>query len=149
MRLIPAAVAALTAITLAGCAPTNSNADPAAPPPAAGGSATPAAETSEPAASYSPTKADFNLKLKILRKECFGTAGCNVTYRVDVAYAGSPLDPDTEYEVTYKILGGEDGSQINTLTVQGDQATTDDEELVQTPSSGTRLRVVVTDVSAS
>lgn len=118
------------------------------------GGATPSQSTSATSAtsetnppSYTPTVADFTLKPKITRRECFGSAGCNVTFRVDLSYSGMPLDPDTSYDVTYKVTGPEDGPAINTLTVQGDQYSSE-EDTVSTRSSHTKLHVVVTDVTA-
>src|SRR5262245_38709860 len=40
---------------------------------------------------YTPTEIDFKLTVKITRKKCFGSAGCNVTYHVNLAYAGDAL----------------------------------------------------------
>lgn len=95
-----------------------------------------------------PTEDDFELSVKTLEKECFGSAGCNVTFRIEVAFAGdsSDLDPSKTYEVTYEIRGGED-PLINTLTVSGDEYQVDDNEFISTASSGAKLKAVVTDVS--
>ena len=116
-----------------------------------------AVEASEPAAAETtteppapvfgtPTKADFKLAVKTLTKKCFGSAGCNVTYRILVSYSGPALDPATTYEVLYQVKGGEDGPVDNKLTVTGDQSSVDEEEMIQTKSSKTKLTVVVTDV---
>lgn len=96
---------------------------------------------------YVPTKNDFKLTVKILKKECFGSAGCNITYRVQVSYEGQPLNPSETWEVTYEVRGGEDGPVINTFTVNGDQASVDERENLSTSSASSRLSVVVTDVS--
>jgi hypothetical protein len=126
-------------------APTVTVTAPAAEPPAA------AEETSEPAApTYGvPKKTDFKLTVKQLTKKCFGSAGCNVTYRILVSYGGATLDPDATYEVLYRVKGGEDGPVDNKLTVTGDQSSVDEEEMVSTKSTKTKLSVVVTDVLAS
>lgn len=99
-----------------------------------------------PPARTVPVAKDFKLTVKTLSKKCFGSAGCNVTFRVLVAYSGPTLDPSTSYEVTYEVRGGEDGASVNTLTVEGDQSTVQDEEFVSTPSSKTKLTAVVTSV---
>lgn len=147
------AVLGFVALLFAGCVAVAMSPSASAPASNHPGSSvatnTPAADTDTPSPSYSPTADDFKLKAKILSKQCFGTAGCNLTYRIQLAYVGQTLDPDSSYEVTYKVSGGEDGPQINTLTVEGDQFTTDGEEIVSTPSAGTKLRVTVTDVSSS
>ncbi|MFI7214259.1 hypothetical protein ACIBP4_24055 [Micromonospora maritima] len=93
-----------------------------------------------------PTKNDFRLKVKILRKQCFGSAGCNVTYRIDVTYTGSGLDPSKTYEVTYQVKGAEDPI-INTFEVTGDSASVQEEEMASTKRSGDKLTAAVTDVA--
>jgi len=95
---------------------------------------------------YHPTKLDFQLKLKITQKKCFGSAGCLIEYHVDLAYAGAPLDDSDTWVVTYEVSGVEDGPAINTLEVTGDQMSYDETESAETPSSSTKLRVKVTDV---
>lgn len=93
-----------------------------------------------------PKPRDFELTVKTLSKQCFGSAGCNLTYRVEVGYDGPPLDPSNTYEVVYEVRGGEDGPQINTLTVEGDQSSVEREESISTSSSGRKLTAVVTSV---
>jgi hypothetical protein len=110
------------------------------------------ARTSKPAATKAapaaqPKPADFELTVKTLSKKCFDTAGCNVTYRIEVAYGGPALDPATTYEVTYEVRGPEDGPQINTMTVTGDQSSVQQQEYASTKSSATKLKAVVTDVA--
>ena len=86
--------------------------------------------------------------MKTLQKQCFGSAGCNVTYRVGVDYTGTgALDPAKTYEVTYEVRGVEDGPAVNTLTIEDGQASVDSEEIASTPSSATKLTVKVTGVS--
>ena len=102
-----------------------------------------------PPARTTPVVKDFKLSVKTLSKKCFGSAGCNVTYRVLVGYSGPTLNPSDSYEVTYEVRGGEDGPAVNTLTVEGDQSTVQDEEYLSTPSSRTKLTVVVTSVDES
>jgi hypothetical protein len=93
-----------------------------------------------------PSKSHFKLSVKTLKKECFGSAGCNVTYRILVDYSGPALDPSKTYEVTYDVRGGEDGPVTNTLTVTGDQSSVDSQESLSTSSSKAKLTAVVTDV---
>ncbi|MFG2054202.1 hypothetical protein ACGFI9_09230 [Micromonospora sp. NPDC048930] len=103
--------------------------------------------TTEPPLSYdAPTKNDFKLRVKILSKECFGSAGCNVTYRINVTYTGTGLDPSKTYEVTYQVKGAEDPI-INTFEVTGDSASVQEEEMASTRRSGDKLTAVVTEVS--
>jgi hypothetical protein len=100
----------------------------------------------ETTAVAQPRRRDFELTVKTLSKQCFGSAGCNLTYRIEVGYDGPPLDPSNTYEVVYEVRGGEDGPQINTLTVEGDQSSVDSEESISTNSSARKLTAVVTSV---
>jgi hypothetical protein len=105
------------------------------------------ASTEEAGPSYdNPSKSDFGLSVKTLTKECFGSAGCNVTFRIKVAMNNAVnLDPDKTYEVTYKVRGG-DEPLINTLEITGSDYSTDSEELISTSSSSAKLTAVVTDI---
>ena len=96
-----------------------------------------------------PTVKDFKLTVKTLTKQCFGSAGCNVTFRILVTYSGPELDPSKEYEVLYEVRGGEDGPIANKLTVSGGESSVDEEEMVSTPKSSTKLVAVVTDLLES
>ena len=104
--------------------------------------------TSAPATdppAVTPKIRDFKLTVKVLSKQCFGSAGCSLTYRVDAGWPDG-YDPDVEYEVVYEVRGGEDGPQINTMTVQGDSYERSQEESISTSSAGKRLTAVVTSV---
>ncbi|SCG53841.1 hypothetical protein GA0070609_2878 [Micromonospora echinaurantiaca] len=105
------------------------------------------ATTSPPVLAYeTPTKSDFKLKVKVLKKQCFGSAGCNITYRIGVTYTGDgDLDPSKTYEVTYQVKGAEDPI-INTFEVTGDSASVQEEEMASTKRSSDKLTAVVTDV---
>ena len=96
--------------------------------------------------AYKPTPTDFTLTVKILEKKCYGSAGCNVTFRIELAYSGPPLDAGRTYELTYEVAGVED-SYVNTLLVTGTQYRTDDRELVSTKSSKAELKATVTAVA--
>jgi hypothetical protein len=108
----------------------------------------PAAEpaATEPPAN-APTPKDFTLTVKILSKQCFGSAGCNITFRVELSSNGVSPDPDKTYEVTYEVRGVEDGPQINTLTIEGGKYRADEEEFASTKSAATKLKAVITDVA--
>jgi hypothetical protein len=102
----------------------------------------------EPDALYhEPDAEDFELTVKTLSKECFGSAGCLIDFRIELAYVhtGGDLDPAITYEVTYEISGGE-SSYVNTLTVTGDQYSTEESESIST-ASDVELGVKITDVS--
>lgn len=93
-----------------------------------------------------PTAADFKVTVKILEKQCFGSAGCNITYRISPDYLGAPLDPSVTWLVTYEVSGVEDGPQVNTFEVTGDEASFDAEETASTGSSKAKLTVKVTEI---
>lgn len=139
-RRLPRAIATAAAIlVLAACsAPTTTTGTGAAQP--AKGADTPAAK------SYKPTKLDFVLKVKITEKKCFGSAGCNVTYHIDMTYTGDTLDPSETWLITYQVAGVEDGPAINTLELTGDEYSYDEEEFGQTSSSSKKLTAKVTDI---
>lgn len=101
-----------------------------------------------PAPSYTPTPADFKITLKIRKKECFGSAGCNVVYQIKPEYVGSEDISTGSFDITYEVLGGEDGPNINTFSLQDGQASFDEEEMVSTSSKSKKLTAKVTDVSA-
>ncbi len=109
------------------------------------GDTLPGASAAAQAGTRTLTKADFKLTIKVTDKECFGSAGCNVGFRVQ---AGWPSwdQGDRDYEVTYTITGPEDGAQIGTITVHPDGTYTGGEGYASTPRSKTVLKVTVTDV---
>lgn len=90
--------------------------------------------------------ADFKIGIKVLKQSCFGSAGCNVTYRIDPQYVG-PGTLNGSYEVTYQVTGGEDGPQINTFTIEGTTATYDQQEVASTKTTKPVLVATVTSVS--
>lgn len=99
----------------------------------------------ETTSEYVPTKADFTLGLKILSKECFGSAGCNLEFRLKPSYTGEEFDPGQTVEVTYQIVGSED-PYTNTFTMTGDtNASVNERESVQTGTAG-KISAKVTDV---
>jgi hypothetical protein len=87
---------------------------------------------------YEPDIDDFALTVNVLEQKCYGSAGCNVTFRVELAYGGLELDPSQRYELTYEILGGDD-PQIRTMEGKGDSYTSRDEDRIGTPASDSVL----------
>ena len=96
-----------------------------------------------------PKPADFTVTLKVLSKQCFGSAGCNITFRPVLTQhlAKGSLDPAITYDLTYTVTGDESGPQINTLSVTGDQYEQPYEAMASTPNSGTVLSAQVTSVT--
>lgn len=96
-------------------------------------------------AAQPPNPAHFKIELVVLEKSCFGSAGCNITYRIDPTYTGPSDISDTE--VTYEVTGGESGPQVNTFEIDGSgQATFDSSEFLSTSTSRPNLRAKVTSV---
>ncbi|MFD9116223.1 hypothetical protein ACFU6M_06030 [Streptomyces bottropensis] len=76
---------------------------------------TPAAEESE--RTYAAlTPADFTMELRTTERQCFGSAGCNVTVEPTLSYVGewNGVDPDAVYSITYEIRGDKSGPVIET-----------------------------------
>ncbi len=94
---------------------------------------------------------DIVLTVKILEKTCFGSAGCNVAYVIQVEYTGGFLEQDKIWDVTYQVDGGDD-PQINTFTLTGTltgyTTSIQRQERISTPSSSAKLTASVTTVSA-
>jgi hypothetical protein len=131
------------------------NGAPGAPSAATTSAGRPAAVPAEPtpAKTYpTPAAANFELAIKTTKKECFGSAGCNIQFTINLAYNGPALEPNSSWDVTYDITGGED-PQTNTLTVVFDSGgvhgtySQDDFQMISTKSSKAVLKAVVTSVT--
>lgn len=88
---------------------------------------------------------DLKLTPKITDKQCFGSAGCSVTFKVKVAYSGPLLSDQDTWEVTYQVTGVEDGPMIGSFQVTGDQYQVN-EEFASTSSSSKAIVIKVTSV---
>jgi hypothetical protein len=87
--------------------------------------------------------------LKTTQKQCFGSAGCNVTVQVRAALDRSLLDAmpgDGRWDVTYEITGDESGPIIGTFSLYGNGKYDVNEEFLSTPSTNTPVRVRVISV---
>lgn len=78
------------------------------------------------------------LSTRVIRKSCYGSAGCNVTYNVTAEW-GKRLDPNKSYELVYSIKGAEDGTQINTITLDGAKSEASEEEFAVILTKSTPL----------
>lgn len=158
-------VAGLVAVAIAGGAGAagtsgSSNHGGKKIPPVSTRHATPAASKAAPAVEtptedpgpvyVTPTVRDFTVTLKILDKQCFGDAGCNITFRpvLSMARASGSFDPDVTYDVTYVVRGGDSGPQTATLTVTGDQYEQPSEDFISTASQAQKLTVKVAAVES-
>jgi hypothetical protein len=104
--------------------------------------------TTESPAYADPSPSDFTMELKIKRKHCFGSAGCNVDVEPDLSYEGIlPIDPDKTYEITYQINGDESGPVIETITLTNGTSMEYYPSSLSTASSRTEITGKVTDVT--
>ena len=72
--------------------------------------------------------------------------GGNVSFRVDVGYAGAtPLDPSTTWLVIYEINGVDDAPQVGNFELTGTQIQ-GTEENVQTASTRSKITLKVTSI---
>lgn len=101
--------------------------------------------TTSTVAPYIPLASDFTVTVNVLTKDCFGSAGCDITYRIQPSYHGAALDSTQQYTVTYQVNGTQD-PQIGSFTMQGDEASVQQEEIAQTTSSSAQLTAQVTNV---
>lgn len=106
---------------------------------------TPETTTEAPAATPTPTVSDFTLKPKITSKECFGSAGCLLTLKVNAEYSGPVLSEDDTWQITYEIRGIEDGPLIGSFEMSGTQYQVQ-EENVDTKSTKSKVTIKVTSV---
>lgn len=113
----------------------------------------PAGETDTPAPAYTPPPkpvypdpvvTDYAVTLYTTEKKCFGSAGCNISFTVDLAYGGPELDPSKTYELRYEVTGGED-PYLSTIEIEGDSYTSH-EESVSTASQSAELAATVLDI---
>ncbi|WP_405559172.1 hypothetical protein OHV08_35000 [Streptomyces canus] len=104
----------------------------------------------DPEPTYAEVDADsFSIDLRTTARQCFGSAGCNVTVEPELTYLGSSgdLDPDAVYEITYEIHGDESGPVIQTAELTNQTSLSYRPSLISTASaSSTELSVEVTDI---
>lgn len=105
-------------------------------------SATTAAPVASPT-GHRVVPGDFKLTVKTTRKDCFGSAGCNIEYKIQAAWSVKITEP---CDVTYEVKGLED-SQTGTLRVLDDQQFEQDSwQFGSTTSSKKKLSAVATEV---
>jgi heme/copper-type cytochrome/quinol oxidase subunit 2 len=105
------------------------------------------AVTDVPEPAVIPEPGDFLVDITVLSEQCFGSAGCNVTYRATPSYVGTG-DPEGQYTVIYELAGPEDGPLTGNFTADFDTDTLEYnvEDFTGTPSSDTELVATVTEV---
>jgi hypothetical protein len=112
---------------------------------------TAATQEPDPTPTYDEVDADsFTIKLRTTKRQCFGSAGCNVTVEPDLTYLGDSegIDSDAVYEITYEIHGDESGPVIETAELSDRTSLNYTPSLISTASAGTKVSVEITDVAA-
>ncbi len=152
--IIGAAVAVIAAIVGTGVVVVQSRDDK---PKEAAASSTPAKDTAkaaeepDPTPTYSEVTADsFTVKLKTKTRQCFGSAGCNMTVEPDFTYLGDSegIDPDAVYEITYEIHGDESGPVVETAELTDRTSLNYTPSVISTVSASKKVSVEITDVTA-
>jgi hypothetical protein len=97
-------------LVLAGCGATEKAQVVESPNTVAQGTpTTTVAPTTTKAPPYTPVPTDFALGVVELRRACFGSAGCSVTFQIDPQYIGAvPPNPLQSYRVIYQVEGLDD-----------------------------------------
>jgi hypothetical protein len=111
-------------------------------PPTTAGPTTTAAPTTTAPPPHKPTPEDFKLELIETSRSCFGSAGCNVKYKIEPTYVGpSNLDVSRSYTVIYEVTGGDDVKTDN-FTLRGDKWSGSSEDYISTPPNPTLTATV-------
>ncbi|MHC5260808.1 hypothetical protein ACYSUO_23240 [Streptomyces sp. UC4497] len=108
------------------------------------------ADEEEPEPSYSDPDADsFSIKLRTTDRQCFGSAGCNVTVKPSLTLLADEesIDPDAVYEITYEVRGDESGPVIATAELSEQTSLNFTPTSISTASAGTKVSVKITDVT--
>lgn len=106
-----------------------------------------ATEDTEP--TYTDLDADsFTIELKTKSRQCFGSAGCNLTVEPNLSLVvdSEDVDPDATYEITYEIRGDESGPVIETAELTEQTSLSYTPSSISTASASTKVSVKITDV---
>lgn len=97
---------------------------------------------------YEPIAKDFEVRTSVKEQKCFGSAGCNVTLKIEPVYVGSQIpDENTTWEITYEIRGIEDSPQIDTFTLEDGTFSFQGEQRVSTTTKNAKISTKITSVS--
>lgn len=147
-----AGVGAAVCLLLTGCVPaeTGGTEVSGAEDPVATGSGS-GSEDGEPLPPYIPDRNDFKPMLKVTSRQCYGSAGCNIGYKVGLEWMGPPQfrSPrlDDSYDVYFRVTGGDMGATTSTITVSPRLRYDVYEGFDSTGSVGDRLKVKVVRIS--
>lgn len=155
--IVGSAAAVIAAIVTTGIVVVQSTNDGSKPAAAAESSVpdedvtTAAAQETDLEPTYDEVDADsFTIELRTTERQCFGSAGCNVTVEPELTYLAdsAEIDPDAVYEITYEIHGDESGPVIETAELTDQTSLNYTPSLISTASSGAKVSVEITDVVA-
>lgn len=93
---------------------------------------------------HTPTPEDFQLEVIETSRSCFGSAGCNIKYKINPTYTGPTIDSSKSYTIIYEVTGAEDLKTDN-FTMRGDKWSGSSEDFVSAPT-GAVLAAKVTRV---
>lgn len=104
---------------------------------------------SSPSPSPTPvrrlTKKDLRLDVIETRRKCFGSAGCNVNYEVEVRLAEDALPSDDSYQVRYRVTAGGREVVTNSFELHGTKYSISEDFSMDVPE-GVHLRASVLSV---
>lgn len=93
-----------------------------------------------------PTPADYTLKLTELSRQCFGSAGCNVTFTVELEQVTTnEFDPAKSYRLIYAVEGTAE-PYTNNLTITGKNYSRVDTEFTSVKKKGDVLKPTITGI---
>ncbi|MFE6955477.1 hypothetical protein [Streptomyces sp. NPDC057696] len=152
--IIGSAAAVIAAVVATGIFVAQSRSDDGKPANTAKSSAPATEAASDATEDTEPTYTDldadsFSIDLKTKSRQCFGSAGCNLTVEPDLTLAvdSDSVDPDAVYEITYEIHGDESGPIIETAELSDRTSLNYTPSVISTASASTKVSVEITDVS--
>ena len=149
MRHLVSAALLAGVLALGACSTSPASVPTVAPAPSASPSSDdpwPVNDSESP--TFVPQKSDWKVGVKVTERQCFGSAGCNVTVQIDPQYVGTQDLPNSgTISVTYEISGDTSGPIVGTFTVENSQASYDKSTDMDTKSAHTKIAAKVTDVS--
>lgn len=91
-----------------------------------------------------PTPADFTIEIIELERSCFGSAGCNIVYRINPSYIGPPVSgaDSKTYTVIYEVQGGDSPKTAN-FKITKTEARFSEQDNISTPPNPTLTAVPV------
>ncbi|MFF9021100.1 hypothetical protein [Streptomyces eurythermus] len=152
--IIGSAAAVITAVVTTGIVVVHSSNNGSTPAVAVKSSA-PAKDVATTTEALEPTHAEvtagnFTISLRTTKRQCFGSAGCNMTVEPKLTFLGdsTSIDPDAVYEITYEIHGDESGPVIETAELSDQTSLNYRPSMISTASAAKKVSVEITGVTA-